>query len=129
MGNKQHNHNHNQTGSNYDELPLEFIHNIPQNTNNADIAPANNINLGGYPSSNNPQFSGYQEIEFNDHDDNISSVPSNADSYRTGNKTQPSHSMATHNIAIGSVVKVFDHTLSKWVEAEVEKLDPIQHNV
>merc|ERR1712228_40808 len=64
-----HTHTHNQTGSNYDELPLEFIHNIPQNN-------ANNAN-----NNVNNMASGYQEIEFNDHDDAISSVPSMADSY------------------------------------------------
>eukprot|EP01083_Nonionella_stella_P069899 186615_1 len=57
-----HHHHHNQTGSNYDELPLEFIHNIPNAPNDASQQAMSGMS----------GMSGYQAIEFNDtlHDDN-----------------------------------------------------------
>ena len=74
------NHHHNQTGSNYDELPLEFIHNMGQSSTNTN----NQIGLGpspnsGYPPKQSPQPGPYEEIIFDQ--DNLSSAPSNPDSY------------------------------------------------
>merc|ERR1719410_2429752 len=46
------------------------------------------------------------------------------DSYRNNN-----HRGAHPKVMIGSFVKVFDSNTGKWVEAEVEKMDSIQHNV
>eukprot|EP01083_Nonionella_stella_P234296 824821_1 len=58
-----HHHHHNQTGSNYDELPLEFIHNIPNAPNDASQQAMSGMS----------GMSGYQAIEFNEtlHDDNL----------------------------------------------------------
>eukprot|EP01084_Bolivina_argentea_P040795 75310_1 len=111
-----HHHHHNQTGSNYDELPLEFIHNIPNAPNDASQQAMSGMS----------GMSGYQAIEFNDtlHDDNlpdnVSSVPSNAPSSNQNNGVK---------LAIGSCVKVLDRGTNKWVEAEVERLDSLGHNV
>ena len=77
-------HVKNQTGSNYDELPLEFITNIPANQ----APPAvNGYNGGGSnldiiaSAAANASGGGYQEIEFNDDVDVASSVPSQNSSY------------------------------------------------
>lgn len=83
------NHHHNQTGSNYDELPLEFIHNMGNqssvNTNNILGQPSPNINPYPGPGPKQSVAGGpgpsYEEINWQHHDDNLSSAPSNPDSF------------------------------------------------
>eukprot|EP00485_Elphidium_margaritaceum_P021170 CAMPEP_0202710850 /NCGR_PEP_ID=MMETSP1385-20130828/22758_1 /ASSEMBLY_ACC=CAM_ASM_000861 /TAXON_ID=933848 /ORGANISM="Elphidium margaritaceum" /LENGTH=885 /DNA_ID=CAMNT_0049370467 /DNA_START=33 /DNA_END=2690 /DNA_ORIENTATION=- len=101
-------HHHNQTGSNYDDLPLEFINDFNANAN------ASAAGSGGTGATGMMLDGGYQEIQFGDVDDNISSQPSVHDSSFATNQGQ---------IHVGQIIQFEDAHANQWLEGEVELVD------